>query len=183
MSNTLTFEGILKIREIPADWGEAELKRWWYDERSASGTLIRRAAMSDKEKDRWTVWEGKNMLMNAGRNQLLTFLGQLTAPGVFSQIFSVGTGTIYTVQPSDTTISGELARIAPSSFSIVGNTVTVSSTFSTSQANGTWTNCGLWGGGSATTTLGTGTLFTHLLCSFTKTSASAITSDYSATLT
>jgi hypothetical protein len=180
---TLNFEGILKIREIPADWDEATFRYWWCDERSASGALIRRAAMSEAEKDRWTKWEGRNMLMNAGRNQILMFIGQLTAPGVFSQIFSVGTGTIYAVQPSDTTISGELARIAPASFSIVGNTVTVTSTFSTSQANGSWTNAGLWGGGSATTTLGTGTLFTHLLCSFSKTSSSAITCDYSASLT
>jgi len=169
MNNTLHFEGILRIREIPADWDEATFQHWW-------------ARMTEREKDRWTRWEGSNLLMNAGRNQLLTFLGQATAPATFSQQFSVGTGTIYAVQPSDTAVSGELARIAPASFSIVGNTVTVTSTFSTSQANGTWTNCGLYGI-SATSTLGTGTLMTHLLCSFTKTSASAITCDYSATLT
>lgn len=182
MNNTLTFEGILKIREIPADWDEATFKHWWCDERSASGALIRKAAMSDKEKDRWTKWEGRNMLMNAGRNQVLTFIGQATAPATFSQQFAVGTGTIYTVQPSDTSLATELARIAPASFSIVGNTVTVTSTFSTIQANGTWSNAGLFGI-SATGTANSGTLMTHILCSFTKTSASAITSDWSMSLT
>lgn len=169
MNNTLHFEGILRLRETPPDWDEATLKYWW-------------ARMTEREKDRWTLWEGENMLMNAGRNQVLTFIGQATAPATFSQQFAVGTGTIYTVQPSDTSLSTELARVAPASFSIVGNTVTVTSTFTTGQANGTWSNAGLFGV-SATSTANSGTLMTHILCSFTKTSASAITCDYSISLT
>lgn len=170
MNSTLHIEGYLRIREIPPEWSENDFKHWW-------------ARMTEKEKDRWTVWEGKNLITNQGRNQILEFI-YFSAGGVnaFSQQFSVGTGTIYTVQPSDTTIAGELARVAPSATSLVGNTTTISSTFSTSQGNGTWTNAGMWGN-VATSTLGTGNLFTHLLCSFTKTSASAITCDYSVTLT
>ena len=184
MSNidTFAFTGILKIREIPADWTPAEYRHWWCDERSSSGRVIRRAAMSEAEKERWTVWEGSNMLMNAGRTQILTFMGQLTAPASFSQFYAVGTGTIYSVQPSDTTLATELFRLAPASFSIVGNAVTVSTVFSTSQGNGTWSNAALFGV-NATSTANSGVMMTHILCSYIKTSASAIVSDYVMSLT
>lgn len=168
MSTSINFEGILKIREIPADWDEAAFQRWW-------------PRMAEREKDRSLLWEGKNMLMNAGRTQILTFMGQLTAPASFSQFYAVGTGTIYAVQPSDILLASELFRLAPTSFSIVGNAVTVSTLFSTSQGNGTWSNAGLFGV-TATSTPASGVLMTHILCNFTKTSASAITSDYQLTL-
>ena len=181
-TDTFAFTGILKIREIPADGDEATFRHWWCDERNASGRLIRRAAMREREKDRRTVWEGQNMLMNAGRTQILTFMGQSSPPASFSQQYAVGTGAIYSVQPSDTLLASELFRLGPASFSIVGNAVTVSTVFSTSQGNGTWSNAGLFGV-SASSTPNSGILMTHILCSYIKTSASAITSDYQMILT
>jgi len=181
--DTLHFEGILKIREIPADWTDEEFRRWWCDERDpASGALLRKAGMDEREKDRYTVLEARNLLMSAGRTQLLTFAGASTAPTAFAQYYSVGTGSIFTVQASDTTIATELFRAVPASYSVVGNGVTITTNFSTSQANGTYTNAGLWGNG-ASGTLGTGTLMTHLLYSYTKTSANAIVNDYTISLT
>lgn len=180
--DTLKFEGILKIREIPAEWSDTEFKYWWCDERSPSGALIRKARMTEHEKDRWTVLEAKNMLMSAGRTQILTFMGQATAPATFSQFYAVGTGTIYTVQPSDTSLATELFRLAPAAFSIVGNAVTVTTNFSTSQGNGTYTNAGLFGV-SASSTPGSGVLMTHILYSFTKTNSQAIVNDYTMSLT
>lgn len=180
--DTLKFEGILKIREIPPDWDDATFRYWWCDERSATGSLIRKARMSEREKDRWTVVEAKNMLMSAGRTQILTFMGQLTAPAVFTQYYAVGTGTIFTIQPSDVSLATELFRAVPASFSIVGNAVTVTTNFSTSQGNGTYTNAGIFGV-SATSTPGSGVLMTHILYSYTKTSSIAIVNDYTMSLT
>lgn len=180
--DTLNFKGILKIREIPSDWDDIMFRYWWCDERSSSGALIRKARMSEREKDRWTVLEAENMLMNAGRTQILTFMGQLTAPAVFTQYYAVGTGTIYLVQPSDFSLTSELFRAVPASFSLVGNAVTVTTNFSTSQANGTYTNAGIFGV-NATSTSGSGTLMTHVLYNYTKTSSQAIVNDYTMSLT
>ena len=168
MSDKLEIEGILRIREIPQEWDTETFKYWW-------------ARMTEREKERRTLWEGKNLITNQGRNLILGYLLVSASASPFSLYFSVGTGTIYVVQPSDTTIASELARTAVASINIVGNTATSSSTFNTGQANGTWTNAGMWGVG-ASGTLGSGQLSSHLLCNFTKTSATAITCDYSITL-
>lgn len=178
---TLHFEGILRIREIPPEWDDATFRHWWCDERTPDGRLIRQAAMSEREKDRYTVLEAKNMLMNAGRTQLLNFAGASGTTTAFAMYYAVGTGSIFTVQPSDTTLTGELFRLQPASYSIVGNAVTITTPFSTSQANGVYTNAGIFGN-NATGTANSGTLMTHLLYSYTKTSAVAIANDYTITL-
>ena len=176
------FEGILRIREIPPEWTDAEFRYWWCDERTESGMLIHRARMSEREKDRWTVVEARNLLMSAGRTQLLTFAGASGTTVAFAQFYAVGTGSIFTVQPADTSLATELFRLAPASFSVVGNSVTITTNFSTSQGNGTYTNAGLFGNG-ATSTPGSGTLMTHILYNYTKTSANAIANDYLISLT
>jgi hypothetical protein len=169
---TLHFEGIVRVYELSdAHLEDADFQRWW-----------RRFTLSEKEREAKLVIEARNMLMNAGRTQLLNFVGSSGSTNAFSQYYSVGTGAIYTVTPSDSTIAGELFRAQPASYSIVGNSVTISTNFTTAQANGTYTNAGLWGNG-ASATLGSGTLMTHMLYSYTKTNANAITSDYAITLT
>lgn len=178
----IKFEGILKIREIPSDWTDTEFRYWYCNEHSASGRLLRKARLSERDKDRWTVLVAENLLMSAGRTQLLTFAGSHTTTTAFAQYYAVGTGTIYTVQPSDTQLASELFRAVPASFSVVGNSVTVTTNFSTSQGNGTYTNAGLFGNG-ATGTANSGTLMTHLLYSYTKTSAVSIANDYTISLT
>ncbi len=168
--DTLHIEGILRIRELPEElWDIEEFTKWW-------------PRFSEKERDRYTVLEARNLITSAGRSQVLTFIGN-RAGGVvaFAQFYAVGTGAIFVVAPTDTALATELFRAAPSSFSVVGNQVTISTVFSTSQGNGVYTNAGLFGNG-ATSTPGSGTLTTHLLYSYTKTNANAITSDYSISL-
>lgn len=170
--NTLHFEGIVRVYELTDEQlFDADFQRWW-----------RRFSLAEKEREARLVVEAKNMLMNAGRTQLLNFVGSSGATSAFAQYYSVGTGAIYSVTPSDSSIAGELFRAQPASYSIVGNAVTISTNFTTAQANGTYTNSGIWGN-NASATLGSGVLMTHMLYSYTKTSSTAITSDYTITLT
>jgi hypothetical protein len=172
MSNNIHFEGVVRVYELSdAQLLDADFQRWW-----------RRFSLAEKEREARLVVETRNMLMNAGRTQLLNFVGSSGSTNAFAQYYAVGTGAIYTVTPSDSSIAGELFRAQPASYSIVGNAVTVSTNFTTAQANGTYTNAGLWGN-NATSTLGSGVLMTHMIYSYTKTSANAITSDYTITLT
>lgn len=179
--DTLRFEGVLKLRKIPDDWTDEEFRRWWCDERTASGALVRKAGMNEREKDRYTVLEARNLLTSAGRTQLLTFAGASSTTTAFAQYYAIGTGAIFTVQSSDTSLATEFFRAAPASFSVVGNAVTITTNFTTSQGNATYTNAGIFGNG-ATSTPGSGTLMTHLLYTYTKNSGPLV-NDYTISLT
>lgn len=168
-------QGIIKVREIPAEWSTEDYRYWWLPKKNEKGEVIRAARMSDSEKDRWTVAESKNTLTSAGRTAVLNFLGNTTVS--FFQYFSVGTGTISAVSAADTSMSTELARLAPSSATVSGNQIDVATLFSTSQGNGVWSNSGVFGNG-ATSTLGSGTLYAHSLFSYSKTSAIQVSADY-----
>jgi hypothetical protein len=167
MNDNFKIEGILRIYEVPEDPG---LRRHW-----------KHLALPEKAREGRLVVEACNMIMSAGRTQILSFIGASGATNAFAQYYAVGTGAIYVIQPSDSSLATELFRAVPGSFSVVGNAVTISTSFSTSQGNGTYTNSGLFGN-NATSTPGSGVLFTHLLYSYTKTSATAIENDYTLTL-
>jgi hypothetical protein len=171
MSDTLHITGILRVYEVPE---ELFFFRWWKHSRKKGWKYL---TLEQKAREGKLVVEECNLLTSAGRTKVLSFLGASGSTTAFAQQYAVGTGTIYRVQPSDNALAGELARGQPASFSVVGNSVTISTTFSGSQANGTWTNAGLFGG-TATSTLGSGTLHTHLLCSYVKSSGVTIISDY-----
>lgn len=164
------FTGILLIRELPRELDDTQEYMKWYPR------------MSERERDRYTVLEARNLLTNAGRTQLLTFAGASGTTTAFAQYYSVGTGPIYVAQSSDTTLSSELYRAVPNSSTIVGNGVTISTQFTTTQAVGTYTNSGIWGNG-ATGTSGSGTLMTHLLYNYTKTNTVTVSNDYLISLT
>lgn len=168
MGETFSVEGILRIYECSCDEEQAALQPWWT-----------RLTLREKARESKMVVEAHNMIMSAGRTQILAFIGASGTVASFAQYYAVGTGTIYTVQPSDSSLAGELFRAIPASFSVVGNAVTISTPFSTSQANGTYTNSGIFGVNS-TSTSGSGTLMTHLLYSYTK-SNQAIINDYTVT--
>lgn len=167
----ISLHGILRIYEFSCDEEQKELLSWWS-----------RFALREKERHAKLALETHNMIMSAGRTQLLAFIGASGATNAFSQYYAVGTGTIYTIQPSDSSLAGELFRAVPASFSVVGNAVTISTPFSTSQANGAYTNAGIFGN-NATSTSGSGILMTHVLYSYLKTNTIAITNDYTVTLT
>jgi hypothetical protein len=169
-SDHFSLEGILRIYEFSCDAEAQDLYAWWP-----------RLSCREKAREGKLVVEARNKLMSAGRTQILSFIGASGTTTAFSQYYAVGTGAIYTIQPSDVLLAGELFRAIPASFAVVGNAVTVTTPFSTGQANGTYTNAGLFGGGTATSTSGTGVLMTHLLYSYTKTSSVAIANDYTLT--
>lgn len=168
-------EGVIRVREIPPDWSEADYRYWWLPEKNSEGRVIRAARMSDREKERYTAHEEKNTLTSAGRTAVLNFLGGTSVS--FFQYFSVGTGTISAVSAADTTMSTELFRKAPASATVSGNQIDVATLFATSEGNGVYTNSGVFGNG-ATSTLGSGTLYTHSLYSYSKSSSVQISNDY-----
>jgi len=169
-------EGIIRIRQIPAMWTEAEYRYWWLPE-TDRGRIIRPARMSEREKEQYQIGEFRNAILNNGRTQILTFIGSssgTTAP--FCQYFAVGTGAISSVNPTDTTLANEVFRKAPASFAVNGTQVDINVQFGSTEAEYTYTNCGIWGV-SATSTLGSGVLMTKAMCSFSK-GAFGISVDY-----
>lgn len=186
--NQLNFEGIIRLRELPFET-EEEYKRWWLPEtgiRDGKVVILRPARMSEKEKERYTVAQHHNLLTSSGRTQILGYIGTptyISSQVAFAQIFSVGTATITSVSAGDGTVFGELARAVPSTAIVTGTQIDISIFFGATQAVGTWTNVGLYGGGSATTTLGTGTLLTHSLFSYVKDGSHTASADYLINLT
>jgi len=172
MGDTLHIEGILRIYELPdALIHDAVFQAAW-----------QRFTLSEKAREAKQVVEAHNLITTSGRTQILNFIGASGSTGAFAKYYSVGTGAIYVVQPSDTALANELFRAVPASYSVVGNQVTITTNFGTSQANGTYTEAGLWGG-AASGTLGSGTLYTHLLYSYVKVNGVAIINDYTLTAT
>jgi hypothetical protein len=174
MSDTYKLTGMLRIYEVPE---ELWLVRWWKYVRKKGWKYL---TLEEKAREGKLVVEAHNIVTSAGRTQILSFIGSSGSTTAFAQYYAVGTGAIYTVSPADASLAGELFRAVPGSFSVVGNSVTITTLFSTAQGNGTYTNSGLWGNG-ATSTPGSGTLMTHLLYSYTKTSSNAIYNDYTIT--
>lgn len=162
----IRFTGIVRVRELPRDCTLDYFNAWW-------------PRLTERERDRYTTYEVHNVLTSNGRNALLTYASNgLATTWGFAQWFSVGTTAIISVSAGDTSIQGELFRAAPSATTITGNQVNVSTYFGPAQANGSYTNAGLFGGTSATATLGTGTLHTHTLYTYTKSNGIPITNDY-----
>ena len=176
--DTMRWEGIIRIRELPDCMDYTTYKKWWCPQRDEKGALIRPARMSEREKARYEVAAAHNLITSLGRTQVLTFAGSNITTTAFSQYFSVGTFPINSVQPGDTGVNVEIYRAVPSAFTVTGNTVDISTFFGTAQGNGTLTNCGLWGI-NATATANSGTLMTHaLLNQYLKDSSHTVTFDY-----
>lgn len=170
-------EGIIRIYRVPDGWSEAENAYWWLPETDGHGKLLRPARLSEREKQRYLVAEHANLITNGGRTQVLTFLGsQSGTTPAFTQFFAIGTGGINAVSPTDTALANEFFRKAPTTYTVQGTQVDIQIQLGTTDAQATYTNVGIFGV-SATSTLGSGTLMTHSLFSFTK-GAYAINIDY-----
>ena len=180
MSETFTYKGILRVREHPFGDDREAFARWWLAEWK-NGRMIRPPRMSDKEKSKYTVYEVENILTTAGRTQLLNYIGNASNVP-WGKIFSVGTGTLAGVSPGDTTVATELVRVATSAPTVTGTQVDIPNSFTSGQGVALWTNVGLYGTSAATTTLGTGTLYTHALFSYNH-PAIAVVIDYLISLT
>ncbi len=165
--------GRIFARALPPELTKEEFGKWW-------------PRLSEHERDKYTVAETHNVITLNGRSAILNYIGNniLTGTGTtgttvtpFSQYFAVGTGAIASVSAGDVTMIGELFRAVPSAAIVSGNSVNVSTFFSAGNANGTYTNAAIWGN-NASSTLGSGTLLTHALYVYIKTSANSLTSDY-----
>lgn len=161
----IRFEGLVRVRELPRDCELQDFMEWW-------------PRLTQRERERYTVYEHKNLLTTAGRNQLLTYISNSGGTTLaFAQYFSVGTFPITSVSPGDSSVQTEIFRAVPNSAVITGTQVDISTFFGASQANGNYTNAGLYGL-NATSTLGSGTLMTHTLYSYSKANGTPITNDY-----
>lgn len=124
--------------------------------------------ISEREKKRYTVVESHNQLMVAGRAALLTFAGATggsTTP--FGKYIAIGTGALQATSPTDTQLVNEVYRVVQSAYIIQGSQVDLNFQVPSGSAQVVMSEAGLFGG-SATTTLNSGTLDTHVLFSYSK---------------
>lgn len=126
----------------------------------------------DKDGNLKQEYEQKNLFVFTGKTVVLNALGDMQSGITYG---AVGTGsTAATV--SDTTLATELNR-NQAYYSIAGYTATFSTFFGTSEAIGTITEVGFFGGNSATSVADTGSLFNRvvLASSISKTSDDVLT--------
>lgn len=181
MSDTFRIKGIVRASEIPQEWSLDDFKYYWCDLHDADGNLIRRAAMRERERLKYAVYEAENLITTNGINNILTMLSSSPGSGMFfSQILSLGNGAISGVSRADTSVAGEGGlsnnRKAAAGFSITGSQTDIAFVYPGTDGQGALTNIGLYGQG-ANTTDGTGTLQTHALYSYSKPNAT-VTFDY-----
>lgn len=160
------------MREVPFET-EEEWRYWWVGELNARGEMIRPPRMSEKEKDRYTAAESQNMIVAAGVTQLLNFVGSPNGNNTgFAQQLAFGNGALNTVNFSDTSLASEIFRLASITSNISGMQLDISALRGGGGSPTTITNVGLFGAG-ATGTLGSGTMMTKSLLSYTQPAASA----------
>jgi hypothetical protein len=123
------------------------------------------------------VAEFSNIITQNGKLQILSMIGNTGTTLAFSQYFAIGTTSIISVQASDTSVPGEFYRTVLSSFTVLGTQVDCVFSIPSGSGNNTYASVGIFGGG-ATGTLGSGTLMSHALSTYTKTSANSLAVDY-----
>jgi hypothetical protein len=174
-------QAYISLYAIPEEFAQddALFEYWWMPETAIGedglSYIVRPARISEEAKaGRLVVPPVHNLITNAGITRML--LNQsVTAQGSMqpiAQILSVGNGTLSGVTRSDTAVIGDAfttgARKAPASNNQVGFLTTIITNFASGDAVGTWSNMGWYGGGSATTSAGTGVLYSHALFGFSK---------------
>lgn len=163
------FIGHITGFEHPRGMPLEEYWKWW-------------PSLSKGEQGKWKeahqCLETHNLLTVSGRTQLLSYIGSNAAINVpFAQYLAIGTFPIASVSGGDTSVQTEIYRQVPNTSTVIGTQVDVQTVIGTGSANATWTNCGLYGI-NATGTSGSGTLMTHALLAYTKTSSQGVTIDY-----
>jgi hypothetical protein len=175
-STRIKFHGIIHAHETPFET-EEEMARWWLPERNGSGVEIRSPRMTRREKRKYEVAEAKNVLTTGGRNMLLAYMSIASGASPFAVMFSVGNGVVQSVAATDSFVVGEYFRKAPTGYTVTGAETDISIYFASTDGQGSITNAALFGSVAATTTLGTGTMNTHSLFNYLKTTQ-PITIDY-----
>lgn len=123
----------------------------------------------------------KNTFVTAGKNSIAAGLQGTTAnnQGIITYC-AVGTSAVAPAL-ADTTLGTEIFRKLVSVRSVSGNVATFQTFFTTSEANGSLREAGLFGD-DASSTANTGTLFSKLAINRTKTSADTLTLSWSITI-
>ena len=141
-------------------------------------TLIFENAKTGKKRIR----RYKNLMTTAGKEAIARRLKNeaLKSNECIVTYVAVGTGA-GAPAAGDTTLDTELARKAVTSTSRSSNIVTIRSFFTTSEANGTLTEMGLFGE-DASAAADSGTLFNHATIAETKTGAETLTVEVAITI-
>lgn len=123
----------------------------------------------------------QNMIVDTGKTSLASALTGVTAnnQGIITYC-AVGTGTTAPTE-SDTDLETELFRKLVSVRSSSGNVATFQTFYTTSEANGTLGEAGLFGD-DASGTADSGTMFARVLISRTKTSNDTLTLTWTITI-
>jgi hypothetical protein len=109
----------------------------------------------------------RNTICVNGKAYIAQWLNVETPAQTLANIYgAVGTSAVAPAA-ADTQLGTELARVLLGTNSRAANAVTMSFFFSTSQANGTWTEAGLFLG--ATSAVNNGSLLSHTVVSEVKT--------------
>lgn len=193
MDTTLGLEGRITALALPPGWSDADdaalwaslgrehdqlrVPRWMLDEYQA---CLRERALQ--------VYDTHNVACNAGRTDILTYITNgitsgtvATIPGV--NVFAVGVGVSPTFASTDTTLVSEYYRQQVGSYTISGNQAIITTNFSVSVANTTYTEAGIFAvTGSLPGAINTGTMFGHAAYTYTKTSSLTLQNQYTLTL-
>lgn len=168
MLETIQFQGILRIRELPEDFSPQDYLKYWCGIKDSAGRLIAPPVISEREKERYTVVESHNQLMTAGRALLLGYAGATGgSTTAFGKYLAIGTGTLQATNPADTSLVNEVFRKIQASNTVQGSQIDINFQLASGDAQTTFTEAGLYGG-SASGTANSGTLCTHVLFSYTK---------------
>lgn len=181
LGETIRFQGVLRIRELPEEWNHADYLRYWCGERDTYNRIITPPIISEREKQRYTVVEAKNQLTTSGRSAILTYIGATGgSTTAWGKYLAIGTGSLQATSPVDTSLVNEVYRVLQSANTVQGSQIDINFQIPSASAQVTMTEAGIYGG-SASGTLGSGTLETHVLFSYTK-GAYSVSSDYLVTL-
>lgn len=121
----------------------------------------------------------KNMFVTAGKNSVADALRGTASKGEITYC-AVGTGTTAPAL-TDTTLQTELARKAISVRSVNGNSAVFETFYTTSEANGSLREAGLFGD-AASATADSGTLFCRAAINRTKTSSDTLSIAWAVTI-
>lgn len=139
-------------------------------------TLIIRDAKTGEIKSKDVI---QNTFVTVGKNSIAAKLRGADGKGVITYC---ALGTDATAPDlSDTTLGTEIERKLVSVRSSSGNVATFQTFFTTSEANGSLREAGLFGD-DATDTVDTGTLFSKLAINRTKTSSDTLTLSWDITI-
>ena len=120
------------------------------------------------------IVERSNIIVSGGKNLIASLVNGESAN--IPNYCAVGSGTT-TPSVSDTTLEGEIGRLAVTQRSRANNVITYSTFFGSGDCNGTWNKVGLFNAQSG------GTLFSEAIISpsIAKDTTKTVTIDYSVT--